>query len=561
MVAFATPSGRFEVRRWSDGAVVLHDDFTGATSVAFSPDGALVGASTAQGVKIWRLSDCALLSTIPALANTTRLAISADGTVAVARSTTTGQLKISRPAGVLSISQTNNVAIGLSPDGTLVATVETTASRPSFTDYVNSLWRVSDGQAVWSISGGSYPTNTLGTHAVFSPDGSKLAVGGAAPRMLRVADGGTLYGTNEPLAFSADGQAFLTSLATSYVLTRASDGATVRSFNVASNQIISAGAFGSGLAMRVVIQSNQANLPASADASQTLAEDGVAGLTFTRNNIASAVLSPEGTLLAIRQADGKIHIRDAASLAELSSRPGDWIAFSPDGGRAAIVTASTVEIFTRASLTAPGPIPSWTFATAALSVAFSPDGTLVGAGNADHTATLWSLADGHLQGTLWNINGHIKGVYGIAFSPDGSTVATAGTDDIIKLWRTADGAELKTIKVSLGYEPGALRFLSDGRLVAIRGGGVDVWDVVAGTRLKSFSSSLPVVSADGATLFLRDSDAGLTINRYSLSDYSDLGPLPLSVTGPERMSGFQIAPNGAIKTMLVSGILRVWCSP
>jgi hypothetical protein len=71
---------------------------------------------------------------------------------------------------------------------------------------------------------------------------------------------------------------------------------------------------------------------------------------------------------------------------------------------------------------------------------------------------------------------------------------------------------------------------------------------------------MPVVSADGATLYLTGS--GMGIDRYRLSDYSALAPLPLSVQGPEPLSSFQITPNGAVKTTLdMGGVLRVWCDP
>jgi WD40 repeat protein len=551
--ALATPSGRLEVRRWSDGALLgIDNGLQGATAVAFSADGSLVGAATADGVKIWRIADRTLLSMIPALANATALAISSDGSVAVARAG--AGFKIARPAGVLTISQPSNVGIGLSPDGTLVGTVETKMTSATFTEYIDSVWRVSDGQSVWSVSRGSFAVQSL-AHIVFSPDGTKLAVGGGYPAMLRASDGGYLYLANEPLAFSADGTAFISTYTTAptYTLSRASDGATVRTFNVTTGGAIAAAAFGSGLAMRVVLNNAL---------SQTLAEDGVNGQTFTRTNVASAVLSPDGSLLAIGHSDGAIVLRNATTLAQLSSRPASWIAFSPDSARAAMVTSPAAAVFTRAALTAPNADPSFSLAAAVLSVAFSSDGTLIGTGNSDHNAVLWSASDGSLARTLWNINGHISPVYGIAFSPDGTVVATSGSDNIIKLWRTADGTDLKTISTSVS-EYGPLTFLPDGRLVAVSmsGAKVVVWDTVAGTRLKTFSQgSKPVVSADGATLYLTGSNNG--IDRYSLSDYSALGPVPLSVKGPEPLSSFQITPNGSVKTTLdMGGVLRVWCDP
>ena len=553
-VAFATPSGNFEVRRWSDGTDLgINSGALGATAVAFSADGTLVGASTIDGVKIWRLSDGALLSTIPSLANSTMLAISSDGNVAVAR--TSSAVKLSRPGGVLTIPQTNTVGIGLSPDGTQVLTVDAMSAGAN-TTYVDSLWRVSDGQSIWSKNRGTFPVFST-AHVVFSPDGSKVAVGGGYPTMLRVSDGGAIYLTNEPLAFSADGTAFISvyDMARTYVLTRASDGATVRMFSVASTDRIMDGAFGSGLAMRVVLRSAIAT-----ELSQTLVEDGASQRSFSRINIASTVLSPDASLLAIGQSDGYLVMRDAATLAQLSSRGGGWLAFSPDSARATIVNPTAVGVYTRAGVTTPNTNPAFSLQTAALAVAFSPDGTLIGTGSSDHTAALWSTTNGALARTLWNINGHISSVRGIAFSPDGSVVATAGSDHIIKLWRTSDGTELKTISLGAIAEVGPLTFLPDGRLLMATPSSVEVWDVVAGTRLKSFSSGRsPVVSPDGSTLYVVNLNPG--ISRFSLSDYSDLGAIPLTATG-STPSSFQLTPNGVVKTTLDSaGVLRVWCTP
>jgi WD40 repeat protein len=405
---------------------------------------------------------------------------------------------------------------------------------------------------------------SVAPHVAFSPDGSKVAVGGGGGGSIvrRASDGGVLYGISEPLAFSADSQALVTvdEQARQYWLIRASDGAIVRTFNPGSTETVIAAGFGSGIAVRVVVQPVRPGAGAGSTY-HALVEDTTRAQTFTRTNVASAVLSPDASLLAIGDTDGNIVIRDAVTLAESSPVTGSRIVFASDSTRAAVVNSASVAILKvkEAGARLAVPAPLFSLATAALSVAFSPDGTRIGTGNADHTAMLWSGSDGSLAHTLWNINGHINPVYAVAFSPDGTTLATGGSDEIIKLWRTADGADLRTMNTL--YIPDALVFLPDGRLVAASDAGADVWDVVSGTRLKPLSGGGScVVSTDGSTLLMTDGAVGVI--RYSLADYSSLAPLPISPAGPKFLAGFQIAPNGSIKTALDgAGVLRVWCSP
>src|SRR2546421_12701 len=84
------------------------------------------------------------------------------------------------------------------------------------------------------------------------------------------------------------------------------------------------------------------------------------------------------------------------------------------------------------------------------SVAFSPDGQLLGSGSADKTVRLWNPADGK---EVKNLGTHGNSVYSVAFSPDGKWLASAGADGVIKLWDLAAQKEAKSIK---GHEGAAI---------------------------------------------------------------------------------------------------------
>jgi WD40 repeat protein len=94
------------------------------------------------------------------------------------------------------------------------------------------------------------------------------------------------------------------------------------------------------------------------------------------------------------------------------------------------------------------------------SVAFSPNGKLLAAGNRYHTVRVWDVAS---RKEVVTLGGHMSDVWSIAFSPDGKTLAAADTDwkkpSKVKLWDTATWKERGAIDVpgeilSIAYAPG-----------------------------------------------------------------------------------------------------------
>jgi WD40 repeat protein len=113
----------------------------------------------------------------------------------------------------------------------------------------------------------------------------------------------------------------------------------------------------------------------------------------------------------------------------------------------------------------------------ALCLAISPDGGMLAAGCTDRFVRLLAPFSGEER---ISVEGVSKGyVRGVAFVPPGNTVAAIGDDIHLRLWDTASGKLLKTFP-ALGaaetagirqFFPNALAVSSDGRLIAVGGGG------------------------------------------------------------------------------------------
>jgi WD40 repeat protein len=169
------------------------------------------------------------------------------------------------------------------------------------------------------------------------------------------------------------------------------------------------------------------------------------------------------------------------------------IAFSPDGGRLAVVSDDgraslwdydsgelVITLDTRSGaemLSLPeGSHRSWVE-----SVDFSPDGALLATASLDGTAKIWSMPDGIL---LHALSGHVMGIYDLAFSPDGKRLATAGGDSVVMIWDVETGQKINTLQS--GSVIMGLDFSPDGRWLAMTStvGIIKVWDVDQGQRIK-----------------------------------------------------------------------------
>jgi WD40 repeat protein len=190
------------------------------------------------------------------------------------------------------------------------------------------------------------------------------------------------------------------------------------------------------------------------------------------------------------------------------------IAISPDGSRLAEASEDkTVQVFATGSERLfytlqghNGPVTA---------VTFSHDGTRILTGSKDGTAKTWSSADGSELKTL---SGHEGGVQAVAFNHDDSRAATASEDQTVKIWDPATGNVELTLNSSWG-SPLALDYSPDGSILAVgySGSQVVLWDTTTGKPLKVLSGHSDAVRAvafrppDGSLLASAGDDGSIRL--------------------------------------------------
>lgn len=88
-----------------------------------------------------------------------------------------------------------------------------------------------------------------------------------------------------------------------------------------------------------------------------------------------------------------------------------------------------------------------------MSVALSPDGTLLAVGTLMNLIHLWDVDRGQ---RIEPLRGHVAGVWGLAFSPDGRTLASCA-DSRVKLLNLETRQEMLTL-ANFSSPPGNPRF-------------------------------------------------------------------------------------------------------
>ena len=264
------------------------------------------------------------------------------------------------------------------------------------------------------------------------------------------------------------------------------------------------------------------------------------------NRSRSISLSPDGETLASGLEDGTVRLWDVATQSEVAILEGhtDWVnsvSFSPDGALLASGSrddtavlwdvAAQTEVATLEKRAEPAPEGgiaigrfNWV-----LSVSFSPEGTLLAAGDLDGTVTVWDIAtrtrvstfegpadriqdqivsvsftpdgaflvsgaaDGRVL--LWDVetggatalSGHTS-FSSIAFSPEGTSLASGLSDGTVRLWDTATRTPVASLEGHVGLGVKAVSFSPDGALLASLGGSKP--SLSPGTGCSALSASL-----------------------------------------------------------------------
>lgn len=269
--------------------------------------------------------------------------------------------------------------------------------------------------------------------AAFSPTGRYLAVGTDYAVVLLETTGWTearrlAFPERKvfSLAFSADG-----------ALLAAGAMNEVRAWETASGELRSAlrGSWGMVTALHFV--PGGALLVGTADGTLRLWPLGTDAPRWTKaaHTVAlrAIALSPDGAFAATAGIDRAI-LWDARTWEEVATFPDKaWdVAFTPDGYFLVVGSGKVV----RMRDTAVGFLyrELWGHDSCAVTVAASPDGTLLASGSLDETARLWDPEAGVCVAVL---AGHDAVLAEVAFSPDGSLLVTASDNGVVQVWDVA----------------------------------------------------------------------------------------------------------------------------
>ena len=149
------------------------------------------------------------------------------------------------------------------------------------------------------------------------------------------------------------------------------------------------------------------------------------------------------------------------------------VAFSPDGSLLASGSQGIVKLWdvsTRQEVATLTGHSGWVY-----SVVFSPDGSLLASGSWDKTVKLWDVSKCQEVATL---TGHSEEVYSIAFSPDGGLLASGSEDGTVRLWDVSTRQEVAT-PTEASSSVYSVAFSPDGSLLASGSWDktVKLWDV------------------------------------------------------------------------------------
>jgi WD40 repeat protein len=197
-----------------------------------------------------------------------------------------------------------------------------------------------------------------------------------------------------------------------------------------------------------------------------------------QDSLLSAVISPDGKLLATSSYDQQIKLWDVAGGQELRTLAGHN--------------------------------------DAVFDLAFRPDGKILASASGDRTVKLWDVASGERLDTFGQ---PLKELYCVAFSPDGRRVAAGGVDNRIRVWQISDQGKENTnplVYSRFAHEGAVVKLAYSGKTIVSAGEDrtVKIWDADTMTErfeLERQSDWAPAlaVSPDGKSVAVGRLDGSL----------------------------------------------------
>ncbi len=568
--------GALEAARSSGAETILRGFRDGVRTVAFSPDGHLLAASSLSGaVRVWDLQGRRPLGSPlqGGWGEVWSVAFSPDGRI-LAFSGADGAVRLLdvRNRTVLAVLRTQDRVDGVafSPDGRTLAS----AGR----DGTVRLWNLRDRRPLGPPLRGH--TDRV-VSVAFSPDGRTLASAGfdQTVRLWDVRTGRALgpplrghTGAIVSVAFSPDGRTLASSdldgtIRLWDVRTRTPRGRPLRG-NAGEVWSVAFSADGRTLAL------SGWNGTVSLRSAQGL---GLVGeLRGHWGHVDGVAFSPDGRTLASAGFDGTVRLWPMPKPGVLG-RPLTGhtdqvrsVAFGPGGLLASGGYDRTVRLWDVASgreLGAPlrgstnGAVST---AFSPESVALSPNGRVLAVGSDDQAVWLWDVPTRRQLGPP--LRGHTGAVVGIAFSPDERTLASAGADGTVRLWDLRTRSPLGRPLDAHAREVLDVAFSPDGRTLASAGfdGTVQLWDVHRRRPLGRPLRVGPVgvlsvaFSPDGRTLATGSADGAVRL--WDVRRGQPLGQ-PFR-PGLARVESVAFSPDGrTLASAGADGTIRLWDVP
>ncbi|NEJ03106.1 toll/interleukin-1 receptor domain-containing protein [Rhizobium ruizarguesonis] len=185
-------------------------------------------------------------------------------------------------------------------------------------------------------------------------------------------------------------------------------------------------------------------------------------------------------------------------------------------------------------------------------IAFSPDGKHLAAGNRDGDVHVWDVETGEVAGYL---NYHRNDVQKIVFSPSSGAMLSVAADGTACLWDLGSMRRLVTIG-GKGDEAWDVAFSPDGHrfLTTHRDGSVRVWDVLTWYPQRMLSANQAILGKDGHLVVGSNGDGEIVVWN------ADSGQPVATLQGAASdLSSIAVDPSGSlVATAPVDGAVQLW---